>query len=85
MDPSLNRVVNGFTPQQRFFISFAQIWRCNSLDPTTKMLLTVDTHSPDKIRGVLPVYNHPDFWKCFHSYSTKKGMIQRDRNFIQIW
>ena len=84
-DPSLNRVVNGFTPQQRFFISFAQIWRCNSLDPTTKMLLTVDTHSPDKIRGVLPVYNHPDFWKCFHSYSTKKGMIQRDRNFIQIW
>lgn len=84
-DPSLDRVVNGFTPQQRFFISFAQIWRCNSLDPTTKMLLTVDTHSPDKIRGVLPVYNHPDFWKCFQSYSPKIGMVQTDKNFIQIW
>ncbi len=84
-DPSLDRVVNGFTPQQRFFISFAQIWRSNSLEPTTRMLLTVDTHSPDKIRGTLPVYNHPEFWNVFQSYSKGNETAKQGRDFIEIW
>jgi len=85
MDPSLNKTIKGFTAQQRFFISFAQIWRCNSLESTTKMLLTVDTHSPDMIRATLPVYNHREFWECFQSYFENKAKMDADRNFIEIW
>lgn len=84
-NPELDRMIGGFTPQQRFFISFSQIWRCNSLEPTIKMLLTVDTHSPDNIRGTLPVYNHPEFWKSFQPYHKAGNTYSAKKEFIAIW
>jgi predicted metalloendopeptidase len=49
------------------------------------MLLTVDTHSPDKIRGTLPVYNHPEFWNVFQSYSNGEESRKPKSDFIEIW
>ncbi len=53
-DPSQRKDIGGFTPEQRFFISFAQVWRTNIRDPEARRLVTVDPHSPGKISFLRP-------------------------------
>jgi len=53
--------IDGLTPEQRFFISFAQIWRQNTSELEARRLATIDPHSPAKVRGELPARNHPAF------------------------
>jgi len=45
-DPSRRKMIDGFTPEQRFFISFAQIWRTNIRPAEARRLVTIDPHSP---------------------------------------
>jgi len=59
------RRIDGLTPEQRFFISFSQIWRQNISEMEARRLATVDPHSPAKVRGVLPARNHPAFDLAF--------------------
>ena len=54
-DPSKRRTIDGFTPEQRFFISFAQIWRTNIRDAEAQRLVTVDPHSPGQFRAYGPL------------------------------
>ena len=77
-------VVDGFTPEQRFFLSWARVWACNQRPEYTEYLLTVDTHSPNEARvnAALP---HINAW--YDAFGIKKG----DKLFIpkkkraQIW
>lgn len=64
-DPSKRRNVDGFTPEQRFFLSFAQIWRINIRDAEAVRLLTVDTHSPGQFRAIGPSVNMQEFYNAF--------------------
>jgi len=64
-DPSKRRNIDGFTPEQRFFISFAQIWRTNIRDPEAQRLITVDPHSPGKFRAYGPLLNVQEFYDAF--------------------
>ena len=64
-DPSARRQVDGLTPEQRFFISYAQIWRINISEMEARRLATTDPHSPGHVRGVLPAKNHPAFDSAF--------------------
>lgn len=64
-DPSKNRKIDGFTPEQRFFISFAQIWRTNIRDAEARRLATVDPHSPGQFRAVGPLQNFQPFYDAF--------------------
>jgi predicted metalloendopeptidase len=64
-DPSRRRMVDGLTPEQRFFISWAQVWRENCREPEQRRRLTVDSHSPGRFRGVLPATNLPEFIRAF--------------------
>jgi len=50
-DPSRRKTIDGFTPEQRFFISFAQVWRMNVREAEVRRLITVDPHSPGKFRA----------------------------------
>ena len=43
-------VIHGFTGEQRFFLGFAQVWRCKYRDEELKNRLTVDPHSPAECR-----------------------------------
>ncbi|MGP6239844.1 M13 family metallopeptidase [Cuniculiplasma sp. SKW4] len=81
--PELRKEIDGFTPEQRFFISWAQIWKENSKVERSKMLVSIDPHSPGKFRGVIPVYNHPEFKKAFKSPKGLEKPIY-DRA-ITIW
>ena len=69
--------VNGFTPDQQFFLSFGQIWREKMRPESARQLALSDPHSPPmyRVKGVLQ--NTPEFWKAFGA--TPPG------NTISIW
>ena len=59
--------IDGFTPNQRFFLSWAQAWRRNYRDEAIKLQVNTDPHSPSKFRGNGPLANLPEFavaWGC---------------------
>jgi putative endopeptidase len=57
--------IDGLTPEQRFFLSFAQIWRVNWRDAELHRRLTVDFHSPGQFRAVGPESNLQQFFDAF--------------------
>ena len=65
-DPSKRKRIDGFTPEQRFFISFAQIWRTNIRDADAQRLITVDPHSPGQFRAFGPLLNVQAFYDAFN-------------------
>jgi putative endopeptidase len=76
--------IDGFTPEQRFFLAWAQIWRNNTRPEYARMLVTVDPHSPGKWRVNGPLGNMPEFAKAF---GCKAGdpMVRSDSLRAQIW
>jgi endothelin-converting enzyme/putative endopeptidase len=74
--------IDGFTPEQRFFIGFGQIWCANLRPEFSRMLAGVDPHSPPQFRvnGVLS--NNPDFPKAF---ACKPGQPMVRAQACRIW
>jgi len=64
-DPSKRKVVDGFTTEQRFFISLSQIWRINCREAEIRRLVTVDPHSPGQFRAIGPHVNLQAFYDAF--------------------
>lgn len=63
-------VIDGFTPEQRFFLAWGRVWVANTSDEMTDYLLKVDPHSPNKARvnAALP---HIDAW--YDAFNVKKS------------
>ncbi len=57
--------IDGMTPEQRFFLSYGQIWRSNVREAELRRRLTTDPHAPGRFRVVGPVSNLPEFWDAF--------------------
>ena len=79
-----NEIVDGFTPAQRFFLAWAQVWR-NNIRPQALMLrLKTDPHSPGEYRVNGPLSNMPEFWKAFN---VKEGDPMRNPpdKVVKIW
>jgi putative endopeptidase len=64
-NPAKRHPIDGLTPEQRFFVSFAQIWRTNIRDAEAQRLVTVDPHSPGKFRAYGPLLNVDEFYEAF--------------------
>jgi len=64
-EPSQRRNVDGLTPEQRFFISFAQIWRTNWRADALRRLITTNEHSPGQFRAIGPEENFQPFYDAF--------------------
>ena len=56
---------DGFTPDQRFFLGFAQVWRIKVRDETQRVGVATDPHSPAKYRVNGPLANFTPFYKAF--------------------
>ncbi|WP_412466517.1 M13 family metallopeptidase [Pedobacter sp. KLB.chiD] len=67
--------IDGFTPDQRFFLSFAQVWRIKTRDESMRVRLKTDPHSPEMFRVNGPVYNMEAFYKAFNIPATAKMYI----------
>lgn len=64
-DPSKRKNIDGFTPEQRFFLSLAQLWRTNWREAELRRRITVDPHSPGQFRAIGPHVNLPEFYNAF--------------------
>jgi predicted metalloendopeptidase len=56
---------DGLTPEQRFYISWAQVWRSNFREPEIRRRLTIDPHSPASVRASVPPTQHVGFDRAF--------------------
>ncbi|RZL31858.1 MAG: M13 family peptidase, partial [Pedobacter sp.] len=79
-----NKKIDGFTPDQRFFLSFAQVWRIKNRDERMRMRLKADPHSPEMFRVNGPVYNMEAFYKAFNVPATAKMYIAPE-NRLGVW
>ena len=70
IDP--NEKIDGFTPIQRFFLSYATIWRQNIRDKELKNRLENDVHSPGEYRVNGSLFNVPEFYEAFNIKETDK-------------
>lgn len=83
-DPSKRKNIDGFTPEQRFFLSFSQIWRINCREAEIRRLNTVDPHSPGQFRAIGPHVNMQEFYDAF---AIKEGspMWRPPEQRAKVW
>lgn len=76
--------IDGFTQEQRFFISWATIWRTKSTEEALLNQIRTDPHSPGYYRAFGPIINVDGFHKAF---DVKKGdkMYKAPKDRIKIW
>jgi putative endopeptidase len=76
--------IDGFTPQQRFFLSWAQVWRSNILPETEAQYIVIDPHSPPKYRVNVPLSNLTEWYNAF---GVKEGdsMYRPVNERIKVW
>lgn len=79
-----NEVREGYTPAQRFFISYAQLWKIKYTDEEMKNRIANDPHSPGMYRVNGPLKNCPEF---FEAFDVKEGRSMRNdvKKVARIW
>ncbi len=82
-DPQTDKI-DGLTPEQRFFINYAQIWRGSSRPDALRMQLLTNPHSPGKYRVLGTVSNMPEWYTAFNIKPTDKMFIV-PQNQTHIW
>ena len=76
--------IDGLTPDQRFFLSFAQVWRVKNSDETMRVRLNTDPHSPEVFRVDGPVSNIEAFYKAFNIKPGDK-MYRAEKDRVKVW
>jgi putative endopeptidase len=79
-----NEKIDGFTPDQRFFLAWAQIWRSNTLPDRAAQLIVTDTHSPDSYRSIGAPVNMDAWYKAFDIKPGDK-LYKKPEDRIKIW
>ncbi len=77
-------LIDGFTPDQRFFISWATIWRSKMRDEAIKNQVKTDPHSPGMYRAYVPLQNVEAFYKAFN-IQPNNGMYLKPEDRVKIW
>jgi predicted metalloendopeptidase len=77
-------LIDGFTPEQRFFISWATIWRSKMRDEAIKNQVKTDPHSPGMYRAYVPLQNVEAFYKAFN-IQPNNGMYVVPEKRVKIW
>jgi putative endopeptidase len=76
--------IDGFTPDQRFCISIARIWRVKMKDAFLRLWINNNPHSPPMWRVNGPLMNAPYFYKAFNVQPGDK-MYVAEKDRIKIW
>ena len=77
-------VVDGFTPEQRFFLGFAQVWGQNMAAEEARRRALTDPHAPGPARVNLTVRNMPEFEDAWNCPKTSK-MVLAEGERCRIW
>ena len=76
--------IDGFTPDQRFFLSLTRVWQSKMTDESARMRINVDPHSPPMYRVIGPFTNMPEFYKAFDIKPGDK-MYRPDSVRVKVW
>ena len=79
-----NKKIDGLTPTQRFFLSWAQVWRNNVLPDNAAQLILTDPHSPGEHRGNGPIVNMDAWYKAFNVKPSDK-LYKKPSDRTRIW
>ncbi len=76
--------IDGLTPEQRFFMSWATVWRTKSRDEALRNQVKTDPHSPGMVRATQPLLNVDSFYEAF---DIKEGdpMYLAPEDRVRIW
>jgi putative endopeptidase len=77
-------VIDGFTGPQRFFLSWAQVWRQLQRPEALRRQLLTDPHAPGVWRVNGPLSNMPEFAAAFSCHAGD-AMVRPDSLRAQIW
>jgi len=77
-------VIDGFTGEQRFFLSWSQVWRRKGREEYMRNMLVTDPHSPSEFRVIGIVSNIPEFYTAFGVKEGDKMYIAPEKR-VKIW
>ncbi|MBU3744184.1 MAG: M13 family metallopeptidase, partial [Sediminibacterium sp.] len=78
------KLIDGFTPAQRFFLGFAQAWRIKNRPENVRTGISVDPHSPEEFRVLGPLSNFDPFYATY-GVTEKNAMYKKPENRTKIW
>ncbi|MEM9326390.1 MAG: M13 family metallopeptidase [Bacteroidota bacterium] len=76
--------IDGFTPEQRFFISWATIWRTKYREEALRNRVLTDPHSPGMFRAVGPLENMQSFFEAFN-IEEGDDLWKSEEDRVTIW
>lgn len=77
-------LVGGFTPEQRFFLAFSQIWAANDRPEFERLMVNTNPHALDRFRAIAAPSNMPAFYKAFDCQEGD-AMVRPAAIRCQIW
>lgn len=78
------KTIDGFTPEQRFFMGWAQVWRIKYRDEALRQHVINGPHSPGMYRVLGPLSNMPEFYKVY-DVKPGDGMYREEKVRVKIW
>jgi predicted metalloendopeptidase len=75
-------VLDGYTPEQRFFLAYAQVWRSIATEGFVRQIAATNEHPVEKYRVIGTLSNMPEFQAAF-GCAASDAMVRKDR--CQIW
>ena len=76
--------IDGFTPEQRFFMSWATVWRTLIREDALRTQIKTDPHSPGTTRAIQPLKNVDAFYEAFN-IQEGDGMYLKPEERVRIW
>lgn len=76
--------IDGFTPEQRFFMSWATVWRTLIREDALRTQIKTDPHSPGTTRAIQPLKNVDAFYEAF-DIQEGDGMYLKPEERVRIW
>lgn len=82
--PKENRVIDGLTPQQRCFVSWAQMWSDKAREGYLRQVTATDAHAAGNYRAYAPAQHEPGFYKAFNIRpGDPMWLAPKDR--VRLW
>lgn len=78
------KTIDGFSPEQRFFMGWAQVWRIKYRDEALRRQVINGPHSPGMYRVLGPLSNMPEFYQVY-DVKPGDGMYREDKVRVKIW
>ena len=82
--PEENKKIDGYTPDQRFFLNWARVWRGATRPERAQVLLNADPHAPAQFRAIGAPSNMPQFAQTF-SCKAGDAMVRDGDKQVKIW